>query len=183
VQATELKPITRADSRRWPLIVLSLLAGHVAIMLVAVVIATHDKSFAVVSNYYDRAVNWDQSQAILRASRELGWHVQIVPATQTDPMGRRQVTFVLTDSAGRAIENAMLNVEYFHDSHASEVQNATISPTGGDGREFTQLLPIRYQGAWEFHVTVTGNGKSFVADIPQIVLNANVGHGTNPVHG
>src|SRR6185312_1433297 len=169
VSTTESTPVSRASSRRWPLIVISLLVAHVAIMLTATLIATHDKSFAVVGNYYERAVNWDKSREMLRASRQLGWQVQIHPSPQIDPLGRRAVTFILTDSAGQSIDNAVLNVEYFHDSHASEVQNVTISRESADGRRFTRLLPMRYEGAWEFLITATGEGKSFVADVPQSI--------------
>ena len=48
-------------SIRWPLIVIGLLLGHMAIMFVAVVLATRDHgSSAVIPDYYQKAVNWDR---------------------------------------------------------------------------------------------------------------------------
>src|SRR5215207_5791090 len=83
---------------RWPFIVAGLLVVHVALMTVAVVIATHDRSFAVLPNYDDNAVHWDRDQAKRRASAKLGWKLEIVPAETVDPIGRRNVSVRLTDA-------------------------------------------------------------------------------------
>jgi hypothetical protein len=53
---------------RWPLIVIGLLLGHMCIMLVAVVLATREHPSKVIPGYYEKAVNWDRTQAELRAA-------------------------------------------------------------------------------------------------------------------
>jgi hypothetical protein len=53
---------------RWPLIVIALLVGHICLMTVAVAIATHDRNGAIIPDYYQKAVNWDRTQAQLRAN-------------------------------------------------------------------------------------------------------------------
>jgi hypothetical protein len=59
-------PHTRKS--RWPLFVIALLVGHICLMTVAVAIATHDRNGAVIPDYYQKAVNWDRTQAQLRAA-------------------------------------------------------------------------------------------------------------------
>jgi hypothetical protein len=48
---------------RWPLIVLGLLVGHISLMVVAVIIATHDQANTVLPDYYQKAQHWDQDRA------------------------------------------------------------------------------------------------------------------------
>jgi len=60
-----VKPSVRPERHlRWPLIVIGLLLGHMAIMFVAVVLATRDRaSSAVIPDYYQKAVDWDRTHA------------------------------------------------------------------------------------------------------------------------
>jgi len=165
------QPQLREAGRKWPWIIVGLLSVHIAGMVTAAMIATHDKSFAVVDNYYEKAVHWDQSQAMLRVSRELGWNVEIRPSGRVDPLGRRRVDFVVTNAQGRAIPSAVLNVEYFHDAHASEVRKVTLSPDGNDPTRFGVVFPMRYAGMWEYQVTVTAGGKTYVEKKSQTLTN------------
>src|SRR3954466_7927827 len=91
----------------WPLIVVGLLLGHVSIMVTAVILATGDKSFAVLPNYYEKAVNWDKNQAELRASEKLGWQVTLVPSPDVDPAGHRSLMLTLADATGHAVADAV----------------------------------------------------------------------------
>src|SRR3569623_2033596 len=109
-------------------------------MVGAVTIATHDKSFAVTPDYYQRAVHWDEEQAARRASEKLGWRVSIETAPQADPLGRRVVSVVLTDAQGQALPAAQLDVTYFHDAHANEPQTLKLTPDPDDARRFTQKV-------------------------------------------
>src|SRR4051812_35012448 len=89
---------------RWPLLIVGLLSAHVIGMLAAVVLINYrTRSLGLVDNYYDLAVHWDQHQALVRASRQLGWQLKIDPAVEVDRAGQRVVTFTLTDAAGKAI--------------------------------------------------------------------------------
>ncbi len=38
---------------------------------------------AVVPDYHEKALQWDQHLAIEKASRELGWTIAVVPAPQS----------------------------------------------------------------------------------------------------
>lgn len=52
----------RYSSRRWPIIVIAMLAGHLAIMATAVTLASRSH-YDVIPNYYQRAVDWDKNRA------------------------------------------------------------------------------------------------------------------------
>lgn len=157
----------------WPWFIVALLGSHVLAMVVAVTIAVRDRSFAVVPNYYQRAVNWDEEQAKFRASEMLGWRVAVETSGHVDPFGRRAVSFVLSDAQGHAIPGATLQVEYFHEAHGDEDHDVKLTPDAADPTRFTCLLPMRYAGEWEFHFTANAGNQSFVAKQTQTVSNAS----------
>ena len=158
----------RGKQSKWPLLVMALLGGHVAILVAVVVVATRDPSFAVTPNYYENAVNWDRSQAQKRASAKLGWKLEIVAADEADAKGRRAVTFALTDPTGAAIGNATLTVTCFHHARATEPTRLNMM-TAADGRAI-QLLPIRHAGFWDFQCNaVAPDGRMFTATVTQYV--------------
>lgn len=153
---------------RWPLIIVGLLAAHVGGMVYAVTLIHHrTRSLGVVDDYYGRAVRWDEHQALLRGSRELGWHVTIAPSTEIDPAGQRVITFTLTDAAGKPVTNATLDVTCTHPAHADAPAHATF-PASGDGR-YSRTLPMRYQGFYDFSVTAKVGDKTFVTTAIQWV--------------
>ncbi len=154
---------------RWPIIVIALLAIHFVLMLTAAAIATRDRSFAVLPNYYDNAINWDKSRAQQRASDQLGWKLSIEPATTINPLGERAVKFVLSDAAGKPIDDAKLDMTFYHHAHASESSEVKLSES--QAGEFTAKLPMRYAGLWQFNVTIEAQGHTFISNVQQFVSN------------
>ena len=159
---------SRKSSWRWPLILIGLLTGHATIMMVCVAIATNDKTFAVPPDYYGRAIHWDERQAALRASEQLGWKASVEAANEVDPLGRRIAAFRLVDASGNAIPGATMEVSYYHHAHGRDVQRLELKVAdAADPRQFSGLFPMRYSGFWEFEFTAKAHGKTFVATTTQ----------------
>lgn len=60
--------LTRASSRRWPIIILAMLAGHVLFIATAITLATRSR-YDVIPDYYRHAVNWDIDRAARPATQ------------------------------------------------------------------------------------------------------------------
>lgn len=159
--------MAQKGSYRWPMIVVGLLVTHVVLMLVAASIATRDRSFAVVPNYYENAVNWDATRAAQRDSDTLGWKLSIDPSASVTPLGQRSIAFTLLDSTGKPVENANLSVDYYHHSHAKDAASIKLKQT--EPGKFVANLPMRYPGFWQFNVTAEAGGKTFVDNLSQYV--------------
>lgn len=148
--------------RRWPWIIVGLLAAHTTLMIVFVVIATRDKSFSVDPDYYGKAVHWDDLQAQQRASDALGWHAILRPEESTDTNGARTIVLELTDSAGSAIPATAVEATYFHHAHGDQVRKVAFAPSASDARQFAVRAPMSHPGMWEFHVTARAGDRLFV---------------------
>lgn len=157
----------------WPLIVVGLLLGHVSIMVTAVILATRDKSFAVLPNYYEKAVNWDKNQAELRASEKLGWQVTLVPSPDVDPTGHRTLLFTLTDAAGQPIAGADVELTWYHHARPAELLKATVH-TDVSGRASDSVL-MRSEGFYQITVTANVDGRRFVTSLAPFVSTAKRG--------
>jgi nitrogen fixation protein FixH len=165
---------------RWPLIIIGLLSIHVAGMLVAVSIATRDRSFAVMPDYYDRALNWDRAQAEKRASQKLGWKLQIEPAGAVDPTGRRRVRIRLIDAQGRPISPATIQITAYHHAHASQRQTIQFQ-TDADGNA-QQAMAMPFAGFYQFDSTAAARGEEFTCSLTQYVSDEgpNMARGSTP---
>lgn len=157
----------------WPLIVVGLLLGHVSIMVTAVVLATGDKSFAVLPNYYEKAVNWDKNQAELRASAKLGWQVTLIPSPEVDPTGHRAVTITVADAAGQPVADAAVELTWYHHKRPNELLKAAFH-TDAAGRA-AETVVMRGEGFYQMNVTASAGGRRFVTVLTPFVSNAKQG--------
>jgi nitrogen fixation protein FixH len=153
-------------SYKWPVIIIGLLVAHTLLMLTAVTIATSDRSFAVVPNYYQKAVDWDQTKAAQQASDKLGWKATLTISDAVTPKGEREVTLTIVDADGKPVEVSKAQFKYLQYAHGNEAQDTTL--LARDGKLAGTLL-LRYEGFHEFIITATAGDKVFVEKITQYV--------------
>jgi nitrogen fixation protein FixH len=161
------RPGGAAPAWRWPAIVVGLLVAHCLFMLTVAMIAVGDRSFVVVPRYYEQALAWDQTQALRRQSKKLGWRLGIETGRSVDLQGRRLVVFTLADAEGRPMHDATAQISYYHRRQAQQVERITLSATA-PGR-FERDLPMRAGGFWEFRVLASSGGQEFIADLTHFV--------------
>jgi hypothetical protein len=158
---------------RWPAIIVGLLLAHMTLMAAAVTIANRDHSFVAMPGYYERAVNWDKDQADRREAARLGWKVEVITSPNVDPLGRRAVSFKVTDATGKSIENASLEVRFYHNSHGGQPERLSYAKADPDDpTRFTTLAPMRYAGIWQFDFAIHSGSTKAVLSAVQTVENA-----------
>lgn len=137
----------------WPWLLGGLLAVHASFLIGVAFIASSDRSFAVEPDYYGSAVAWDESQAARRASAALGWQAHGEIGAATGLFGDRMLEFALRDDHGDAIDDAVVEVTFFHHARAKERRTETLPPLG-DG-SYGMSLPLRRGGLWEVRLKAT----------------------------
>ena len=167
-----------AAASRWrvlvmPGVVCGLLGGQMIFIAIAITLATGDRSFAVVPDYYQKAVDWDQRKADLAASDALGWSIEVRPGEAADALGQRQLAVVVRGREGLPIEGATVHVDFFHHARAKDNQSA----------ELVELVPGQYaaqvkmpqDGRWQFDLEIERGSERFVATVQQHVSPAQGG--------
>lgn len=125
-----------------------------------------DPSFAVEADYYNKAVHWDAEAAQERRNAELGWVVEVetLPGDQGAPSRLR---LTLEDAEGRAISDARVSVEAFHNARAADRRTLTLSSDSAGA--YGAVAAFEREGLWEFRVTAHRGDEVFTAVLQRMV--------------
>lgn len=146
----------------WPAIVVGLLVLGAGANIGLLIVATHDPSFAVEPDYYEKAVHWDDKRAQDAVNLALGWRAEVEAEPVLD-RGRpaARVVVHLADREGRPVEGAAVTLETFHLARAADVLHGSLR--AGAAGDYEVVLPLRRAGLWEFRLDVVRGDAHFTA--------------------
>ena len=143
------RPAARSGSGIWPFVPVVLLGGMIGGLVLMMRIATDDPNFAVENDYYQKALDWDATQAQARKNKSLGWSITLRPRQSGQ---RTELRARVLDKEGKPVAVSRLTVEAFPNAAASKRTTLTLKPTAsGDYRAF---LAPSHRGLWEFRFVV-----------------------------
>jgi len=152
--------LRRPSGRLWPWFVASLLVATAAAQGIMLYAATHDPTFAVVPDYYDRAVAWDSTRAVEEASMALGWR----PTLTLDAAGPSTALRVaIADSTGAPVTGAAVRAELVSNLDAAHPLTLALDDDGG-GR-YAIKAPALRRGIWDVRLDVRARGRRFTTVI------------------
>lgn len=158
--------------KRWlvmPMVVAGLLGGHVIFIILAITFATGDRSFAVVPDYYQKSVSFDERKVALAASAELGWSYEFRPSERLDPTDERGVVVVLRDQDGAAVQGAEMSLTGYHLARANDVVSIVLSEVSPG--QYVGQGPIQKAGFWQFELVATRGDARFIVELRPFVGN------------
>jgi hypothetical protein len=164
VNPPDLHAANRRAAWTWGSIIVGLLSLQVAGGVVAIILATGDQSVAVVPDYHQKALQWDNEMAIRRASQQLGWtcDVRSVPF-DADQRGAGLVVN-LVDRQGETVQVAQGTLRWYQHTRANDVKELAIPAR----RLTTMRLDdcFHTNGLWEVMIDVTDrDGNRFVHSV------------------
>lgn len=140
----------RSRGRIWPVLIVSLLVAHVGLMVSFAVIASSDPSFGVEPNYYEQALEWDKTRALMREPGEDGYAVTTA-LSPTGP-GRGELVVVL-GRGDEPVSGATLSAIAFHAARAGDRQRVELTPRGPG--TYGAELAVARDGSWEVRYELT----------------------------
>ncbi|GAA5510518.1 FixH family protein [Novipirellula caenicola] len=137
---------------RWGGLVVGLLSLQVAVGVVAIMLATGDPSAAVLPDYYQKSLEWDDHRKSESVSRELGWKLTLVPIP-----GQHTATLqgVLSDTDGKPIRIASGTIHMYHYARAAEVKTFSIQPNSNGVVVAEDCFSA--DGLWKIEIDVTND--------------------------
>lgn len=136
----------------WPGGVFFLLGSQLIMCGIAVVLASNDPTHGIEPDYYQKAVDWDQTQAAIRASGSLGWKSTLAFADETDTAGRPVLTLSLQDAHGGPIKDATrVQLLYFHHAVSGDRRMLELKPAETPG-VYAAPIGLTQPGVWEFQL-------------------------------
>ena len=125
-----IQEANRRAAWRWGGLVVSLLGLQVIGGILAIMLATGDASVAVVPDYHQKALDWDNQVALRSASRALGWTCEVSQIEQSQGVAGLRIR--LADRNGKPIDLSSGELQIYRHARASEVRRIKI-PAGSVG--------------------------------------------------
>lgn len=131
----------------WPGIVFWLMGISFVIMGITVYMASTDTALAIVPDYYEKGLRWDEIKAERARSDTTGWS----HAVQAAPAGAGwTLTVRLVDAAGGVIDNADVSLRIFPATNSKDVRELEPAPIGRGGYE-AELRGLS-AGVWKYEL-------------------------------
>ncbi|QEG01659.1 FixH [Stieleria maiorica] len=155
--ATGIESIESAERRAkrfWIALVVFLFAIQCTIMGLVMHLAIGDPSAAVVPDYHNRALNWDEARRTLEAADRLGWQIRFEASDVADDRGMRAIELNITDEQGDGIDNLVVGGKLYHHARADEVSPVSLKSIG-EGN-YLALVPAGRAGIWQLELKIDG---------------------------
>lgn len=157
----------KAAMRQWTTFILCLLFGGVGMWIYAAYRAVNDETMAIVPDYHEKALKWDEHLAIQQASNRLQWTTHLLVSPDRDAEGKRTITLFLRDAQAQPVAKAEGQVRLYHHARGKSTQTVDfkeIEPGTYEGK-----ASIDRNGSWQFEISLQREGdrfeKSFVQEI------------------
>ncbi len=144
-----------------------LLASTVGVGSLAM-IAIRDPNFALESDYYDKALHWDRTQAQAADNRRLGYRVEVASRITADAQGNATLSVRIVDASGSAASGAIVRGTAFANAFASEVRTLDLQPAGPG--IYSTPLNAQHFGLWEFRLVVKSGSDQVTSTLRSDVL-------------
>ena len=158
----------RSAMLRWTSVIVGLLLLEIGLCAAGATAALRGKP-VVESDYYNKALHWDDHVALAQASAALGWKTDLSVGEQATDKGDRALMLHLSDKAGTPIENAVVSVAFFHHAHPLELDQVELKAIGGG--LYASSVPLNRKGIWEFRLTIHrpagASQETFIATLQQ----------------
>lgn len=146
----------------WTAFILMFFMIQAIIWTVAISLTAGDESHAVVANYDEQALKWDELKQLRRESAQLGWTSETLIDRTDDISGQRGVTVRLVDETGGPVTQAVFNMRAFHRAMAAKPQQLTFTEIG-PGVYGAKIKVERY-GKWSIVGSASVGDQVFLMD-------------------
>ena len=143
----------------WPILLTSLISIHIVSVVVMVIVATHDRSFAVEPDWYLKGLNYEQTAQQQRENSRLAWSVQLDVSQPFTGTHQRNVICTVLDRAGKPVENATVDLVAFAHLRASQRASCVLLPRAGG--IYGATLAFEDPGVWEFRLIIARGAETF----------------------
>jgi nitrogen fixation protein FixH len=144
----------RNAKRFWVSLVICLLGIQLSIGYVAIRLAGNDPSVAIVPDYHEASLHWDEHKSAISAPSRLGLVTDLDVSRVSNANGSRAIVFAITGDGGVDLSNLEVTAMIYHHARASNVQTLALLKAG-DGRFMTNAM-MPNDGIWQVNVTVVG---------------------------
>mgnify|MGYP001555754167 CR=1 FL=1 len=149
----------RRAAIRWGSLVVGMLTLQVILGVVAITLATSDQSAAVIPDYYNKALAWDEQRAQREASQSLNWQLEFVETNYGKVGSGLQIN--IRNEQNQPVQIQSGSVQLYRHARAADVVVAPIAKADDGIIEVASCFP--HLGVWQVELDVIDrDGNRFV---------------------
>ena len=145
-------PIDPAKEKRaqyaWTAAIVGFFLIQGILWAVAISLTASDQSHAVVEDYDQLGLNWEQEKQLQLASKRLGWQAIIAVDEKGDIRRNHPLTLSISDKNGRPISRAAIKLKAFHRGRAANPQMLEFKES--EPGQYVSTLRLNRDGRWQF---------------------------------
>jgi hypothetical protein len=159
-----MKILRTVSEYRWPIYLGGLLTMSIVASGVIVYVATRPNAPRPIKGYYEAARAWDADEAVVEASRELGWTVRYeLPSDVPHFAGMpRPVDVRVADRDGRAVTGLTGHLFAVRSSDTRLNQTGSLTELPQQPGSYRTIVLIDAPGEWEFRIDTRQQALRFV---------------------
>lgn len=148
------------SGKQWPLMVVGILGVSFTVCGITIYAAVSDASFALETDYYEKAVSWDETMEARRASDALGWSASYELSQADRHTGKRWLTVSIVDADGEPVELETVSALTFHHARRGEERETALRPirAGVASGE----IGLGADGLWQVRLRATSGERVFL---------------------
>lgn len=164
------------SANRWPIFLGGLLTMPIIAYTILVYVATRPDAPRPIPDYYKRSLSWDADQALIEASRQLGWKVNLaIPKGAQYSVGRsRPVDLTVTDSAGQPVSGLVGRLVAIRPSDTRLNSDSALTELPHAPGHYRTLAQLGMPGIWELNLD-TRRGDTRFAHSQRVTLTRERG--------
>lgn len=133
----------------YPGMIFALLGMSLTMCTILVISARSDGGAQIENDYYQRSINWDQSQRELQTTRNLDWKLDIT-LTNASP-GK----IIVHDTANQPIQGLTAQITLRRPELANELSTTPLTEIPGQPGHYAFAHPPTTNGLWD--LTIEGD--------------------------
>ncbi len=149
----------------WTGFILLFFVIQAILWIVAITLTSADKSHAILPDYDQRALQWDEQRAQQAASRQLGWTNELKVDPTGDLRGFRAISLKLTDREQQPVGAATIQLRAFHRGRAGEPQDIRLQEV--EPGVYAGVIQVTRSGRWQFQGQAAADDRVLLIDEQQ----------------
>jgi nitrogen fixation protein FixH len=162
----------RRAQRWWLGGIIAFFAVQALIWTAAITLTHRDHAYAVVPDYDQRAMHWDDYRAELEASKALGWQTKVSLTPVPHRSGRARIELRLTDRTGAPVLPDSFALTVFHCARAARRIEV---PLAVEGETLSGEVPMDRPGLWQLELEAARGADRLVDRQREMVDGATIG--------
>ncbi len=139
--------------KAWPLFIVLLFVTGAVATLSMVWIAASDGGAQVIDNYYEKAVNWDDTASRRGESEALGWTSDVdIQGTSDD---QSMIVIAVEDRSGAPVTGLSGTVRLYRPEVAAALAEVDLVEKPQRSGEYRLEMPFGRRGIWDVEIEAT----------------------------